>query len=242
MKLTQRQEKLLNTIIGEYIELAQPVSSQCLEKKYDFGICPATIRIEMQKLTDNGFLCQPHTSAGRVPTDKGYRFFVDELLEKEIGDGFDGLTTGGFDKLTTSWFENEIKDNIKFIQSITKNLAHISGALALNYLDKEKVFWKEGWEEILKEPEFGEKDFVVNFVDFLENFENNIGDFEINSGIKVYIGKENPFKGAKDFSLISAKYHLPNEEGIISILGPKRMAYDKNISLINSLTKLLENL
>ncbi len=233
MKLTERQEKILNTVIGEYIELAQPVSSQCLEKKYDFGICPATIRTEMQKLTDNGFLCQPHTSAGRVPTDKGYRFFVDNLLEKEIGDAFDKLTTG--------WFENEIEDNIKFIQNLTKNLAHISGSLALSYLQGEKVFWKEGWEEILKEPEFGEKDFAVNFAGFLENFENNIDDFEIDSGIQVYIGKENPFKGAKDFSLISAKYHLPNEEGIISILGPKRMAYGKNISLINSLNKLLEN-
>ena len=230
MKLTQRQEKLLNTIIAEYIELAQPVSSQRLEKKYDFGICPATIRIEMQKLTDNGFLCQPHTSAGRVPTDKGYRFFVDNLAEKE----FEDFKIG-------DWFENEIEDNIKFIQSITKNLAHISGVLALSYLDKEKVFWKEGWEEILKEPEFGEKDFAVNFAEFLENFENNIGDFEIDSGIKIYIGKENPFKGAKEFSLISSKYHLPNEEGIVSLLGPKRMAYDKNISLINSLTKLLEN-
>jgi transcriptional regulator of heat shock response len=209
------------------------VSSQWLEKKYDFGIKPAMIRIEMQKLTDNGFLHQPHTSAGRVPTDKGYRFFVDELLEKEIGDGFDKLTTG--------WFENEIEDNIKFVQSLTKNLAHISGALALSYLDKEKVFWKEGWEEILKEPEFGQIDFAVNFAEFLENFEKNIGDFEINSGIKIYIGKENPLKCAKDFTLISAKYHLSNEDGIISLVGPKRMAYDKNISLINSLTKLFEN-
>lgn len=231
MKLTQRQEKLLNTIIGEYIELAQPVSSQWLEKKYDFGICPATIRIEMQKLTDNGFLHQPHTSAGRVPTDKGYRFFVDSLLDKELSSFEIG-----------DWFENEIEDNIKFIQNLTKNLAHISGALALSYLDKEKIFWKEGWEEILKEPEFGEKDFAVNFAGFLENFENNIDNFEIDSGIQIYIGKENPLKCAKDFSLISCKYHLPNEEGIISLVGPKRMAYDKNISLINSLTKLLENL
>lgn len=236
MKLTQRQEKILNTVIGEYVELAQPVSSQWLEKKYDFGIKPAMIRIEMQKLTDDGFLHQPHTSAGRVPTDKGYRFFVDNLAEGE----FEDFKMG-------DWFassfgrENEIEDNIRFVQSLTKNLAHISGALALSYLDKEKVFWKEGWEEILKEPEFGEKDFAVHFAEFLENFEDNIEDFEVNSGIKIYIGKENPIKKAKDFSLISAKYSLPNEEGIISLLGPKRMAYDKNISLINSLTKLLEN-
>ena len=84
MEPVKRQKEILNSVIEEYINSAQPVSSQLLEKKYDFGICPATIRIEMQKLTDKGFLCQPHTSAGRVPTDKGYRFFVDNLLEKEF--------------------------------------------------------------------------------------------------------------------------------------------------------------
>lgn len=230
--VSERQAKLLNTLIGEYIDSAQPVSSQVLQKKYDFGICPATIRIEMQKLTDKGFLHQPHTSAGRVPTDKGYRFFVDNLLEKE----FEDFKVG-------DWFESENRDNIKFIQSLTKNLAHISGALALSYLDKEKVFWKDGWEEILKEPEFGEKDFALNFAEFLENFENNIGNFEINSGIKIYIGKENPFKKAKDFSVITSECHLPEgERAILSLLGPKRMAYDTNIGLINSLIKLMEEI
>ena len=74
----------MDTIIREYIQSARPVSSQYLGEKYDFGICPASIRIEMQKLTDDGFLTQPHTSAGRIPTDKGYRLFVDQLAE---GDG-----------------------------------------------------------------------------------------------------------------------------------------------------------
>ena len=237
MGISKRQTQILNTLIEEYVNSAQPVSSRLLEKKYDFGICPATIRIEMQKLTDKGYLYQPHTSAGRLPTDKGYRFFVDNLAEKELEDFEMG---DGFGKLTTSWFEDEIGGNIKFIQVLTKNLAQASGALVLSYLEKENVFWREGWEEILKEPEFGEKDFLLNFAEFLENFENNIENFKINAGIKIYIGKENPFKKAKDLSLISSRYHLPNEDGIISLLGPKRMAYDKNIGLFNSLIKLME--
>jgi transcriptional regulator of heat shock response len=228
--ITQRQEKLLNTIIQEYVDSAEPVSSQVLQKKHDFGICPATIRIEMQKLTDQGFLCQPHTSAGRVPTDKGYRFFVDNLLKKE----FEDFEMG-------DWLKEESGDEIKFIQALTKDLARLSGALALSYLEKESVLWREGWEDILREPEFGEKDFVVNFAKFLENFENNIEDFEIDSGINVYIGKENPFKKAKDFTLISCRCRLPKERGIVSLVGPKRMAYDKNISLINSLVRVMED-
>jgi heat-inducible transcriptional repressor len=230
--ITERQNLILNRIIEEYIDSAQPVSSQLLEKKYDFGIKPAMIRIEMQKLTEIGFLYQPHTSAGRVPTDKGYRFFVDNLLEKEIEE---------FD--IDDWFEKEIKDTVRFIQTLTKNLALASRALVLGYLKEEKIFWKEGWEEILKEPEFREEDYIINFAKLLENFEKNIEDLKLNSGIKIYIGRENPFKKAKDFSIISSKCYLPDEEeAILSLLGPKRMDYDKNISLINSLTKFFERL
>ncbi len=84
--ITERQGEILNRIVKEYITLAEPVSSQLLEKKHKFGLSPATIRNEMQKLTDDGYLLQPHTSAGRVPTDKGYRFFVDKLLENNFRD------------------------------------------------------------------------------------------------------------------------------------------------------------
>ncbi len=79
--ITDRQADILNEIIKEYIKLASPVSSHSLEKKKGLNISSATIRNEMQKLTDEGYLCQPHTSAGRLPTDKGYRFFVDQLFE-----------------------------------------------------------------------------------------------------------------------------------------------------------------
>lgn len=229
--ITKRQGEILNRLIQEYINSARPVSSQLLEKKYDFGICSATIRIEMQKLTDKGYLYQPYTSAGRIPTDKGYRFFVDELLEKNL-ESFE----------MKNWFAEEIGDTIKFIQSLTKNLALFSQALALSYLKKENIFWKEGWGEILKQPEFRNEDFIINFIELLENFEKNIKDLKINSGIKIYIGRENPWKSAKDFSIISSKCCLPNnEETIFMLLGPKRMAYEKNIILMNSLIKLLEN-
>jgi heat-inducible transcriptional repressor len=230
MELTQRQEKILEKIVQDYIELASPISSQFLDKKYKFGISPATIRIEFQRLTKKGYLYQPHTSAGRIPTDKGYRFFVDKILEKEIEDFEIG-----------DWFEKDFEDTIKFIQEMTKKLASLSQALALSYFKKEKIFWKEGWEEILREPEFREKDLIFNFVEFLKDFERNIEELKINSKIKVYIGKENPFKKAREFSIISSKCYLPDGgDAIISLLGPKRMRYSRNISLMNSLMKLLE--
>lgn len=229
MGITERQGDILNRIVKEYIKSAQPVSSQLLEKKYDLDICPATVRIEMQKLTDKGLLSQPHTSAGRVPTDKGYRLFVDELLRKELED---------FE--IADWFAEEISDTVKFIRLLTKNLALASSALALSYLEKEKIFWKEGWEGVLKTPEFREEDYIINFTKLLENFEKNIEDLKLNSEIKIYIGRENPFKKVKDFTIIVSKCSFPSGgETIFSLLGPKRMAYDKNISLMKSLAKCL---
>jgi len=249
-KLTERQGKILNGIVKEYIDSAQPVSSQLLEKKYDFNISPATIRIEMQKLTDKDFLFQPHTSAGRIPTDWGYRFFVDNLFEEGFSEEKDILK---FEDL----IEKEMGDTVKFLQSLTKNLAHFSSNLALGYLLDEDIFWKEGWEEVLREPEFKTAGLISNFADVIERFEKDVEDIKINSGIKVFIGKENPFLKTKEFSIILSRCRFPKKttthpphppvpqkgdgpRGILAIAGPKRMAYDRNISLMNSLIKLLE--
>jgi heat-inducible transcriptional repressor len=183
-------------------------------------------------LTKKGYLYQPHTSAGRVPTDKAYRYFVDNLLKEnferfEIGD----------------WIEREIEDSLKFLQNLTKNLAEICDSLVLSYLKKENIFLKEGWEEVLKEPEFFFRETIFNFTQFLENFEKNIDNLKINSKIKVYIGKENPFPKGKEFSTIISKCYLPKrKETIFSILGPKRMDYNRNINILNSLKNCLENL
>ena len=234
MTITERQGEILNRIVEDYIGLAQPISSEFLEKKHKFSVSPATIRIEMQRLTDGGFIFQPHTSAGRVPTDKGYRFFVDNLLKSEISEFEDVFEIEDI-------FQKAGKDIFKLASRLTKFLAEQSSNFTILNLLERDFFWKEGWEEILREPEFEEKDLISHFTKLLESFEENIENLKINSGIKIYIGKENPFSKTKDFSIISSRCHLPDEEeGIISLLGPKRMAYDRNISLINSFKKILE--
>ena len=124
--LTERQGQILDGIIQEYINGARPVSSQLLEKKHDFGLSSATLRNEMQQLTKKGYLYQPHTSAGRLPTDKGYRYFVDKLMEKE---------------LSTAW-QKEVKASLELIREMTEFLAEESSDLALGYLSEERILWK----------------------------------------------------------------------------------------------------
>ena len=232
--LSSRQAVILNSLVQEYINLAQPVGSQMLEKKHKFGLCPATIRNEMQQLTEAGFLYQPHTSAGRVPTDKGYRFFVDSLFEE----GLENLS----EDFNVDW-QKEIRDSLKLSRDVTKFLAAQSSNLALGYLSQEKILWKEGWREIFQEPEFAQANFTSQFIQLLDDFEKNIENLfsDLPQEVQVYIGKENPFSKTREFSIIVAKCHFPRkQEGVLTILGPKRMAYDKNINLIDSITKLLE--
>jgi transcriptional regulator of heat shock response len=231
MELTERQSQILNEIVNQYINSARPVSSQLLEKKHHFKICPATIRIEMQKLSDAGFIFQPHTSAGRVPTDKGYRFFVDNLMEEDF--------LKSFDLKIDELISRETGDTVKLLQTITRHLADFSSNLAMGYLFNEKILLKEGWEEVIQEPEFKETKFVSDFAEAVKNFEEEIEDMKLSSAIEVFIGKENPFPKAKEFSMIISRCHFPDDEGFLAIVGPKRMSYDKNINYLKSLISKL---
>ena len=232
--LTKRQQKILNTVIKEYIETGEPISSQLLEKKHDFGIGSAMIRVEMQKLTDRGYLLQPHTSAGRVPTDKSYRIFVDRIIEKHFSIDKD------MEKIEEI-FEEE-NDIFKLASHLTKFLAEETSSLAILNLPERDFVFKEGWEDLLKEAESFEQDFFSEFAGAIEKFEESFNDLKINSGIRVFIGKENPVKKAKNLSVISSKCKLPNKEkATLTLVGPKRMDYNHNLSLVRSLNKYLDN-
>ena len=78
--LSERQEQIVKSLVREYIKTAEPISSKFLSERHEFDLCPSSIRIELQYLINEGYLEQPHTSAGRIPTDKAYRFFVDNLM------------------------------------------------------------------------------------------------------------------------------------------------------------------
>lgn len=237
--ITNRQSLILEKIIRDYINFAEPIGSEFLDKKHNLAVSPATIRLEMQELTDKGFLYQPHTSAGRVPTDRGYRFFVDNLLDKGLKEFQDKRF---FEEIRE--MEKEIEDHLKFSQEMTKIISSFSSGLALNYLIDDNILWKEGWQKVFKEPEFEDSEYARDFMATVEELENEMKNFFLNDfNLQVFIGKENPISKAKNFSLIISKSKTPKKQKrAVAILGPKRMAYDRNISLINSLIKTLDDL
>ena len=156
-QISKRQKTVLKAVIKEYIRKVRPISSQFLEQKYGFDVSPATIRNELQRLTEKGFLFQPYTSAGRIPSDKGYRFFINELLslkQKEIN----------LKDLIEEARKKEADDMIKVLQRLSKGIADFSRSLVISYWEEERVLWKEGWEKVLKEPEFFESKKRLNTI------------------------------------------------------------------------------
>lgn len=84
MHTDDRKNQILSAIIEHFVQTAEPVGSKTIILTYNFNVSPATVRNDMAELEEQGLIMQPHTSAGRVPTDKGYRFYVDELADYEV--------------------------------------------------------------------------------------------------------------------------------------------------------------
>jgi len=232
VKITDRQKEILSRIIQEYINSAKPVSSRLIKEKYNLGICSAAIRTEMQRLTEMGFIFQPHTSAGRVPSDKGYRFFVNDLLDSDL------LDFGDISEIRDI-FQRKRKNVFELAEKVAKFLAQRAAGFVILDILKSGFFWKEGWEEIVREPEFEKRDVLLEFAELLKDFEKEIRNLKPESVPMVYIGQECPFSKGRNFSIIVAKCCFDKrQEVIISLLGPKRMNYNRNIGLINSLVKI----
>ncbi len=239
MQITERQQKILDIVVRDYIRLVKPISSKYIEKKYNLNVSPATIRNDLKELVDRGYLIQPHTSAGRAPSDKGYRYFVNKLLNSKRQSLNDQLVDD------VHSIKQKMENQLEFLRGLTKFLATLSSSLTYSYLPEEDLFWKEGFEETLLYPEFKNVKKIRSFIKLIKEFENNLverlSEDLVENQLKIYIGKESPL-GNSDFSILVSKYTISeNKEGIIALLGPKRMPYDKNIILINSLVKLIEN-
>ncbi|MEA2092531.1 MAG: hypothetical protein U9P61_00985 [Patescibacteria group bacterium] len=236
--IAERQKNILQIVVREYIESGSPISSKFIEAEYDIGVSPATIRAELYDLARRGYLYQPHTSAGRVPTDKGYRFFVDSLSEIEIKRLKYKLAR------EIAKIQEEVVGKIKFIREYTRLLANTSSTLTVSYFPRENILLKEGWSKVVNDPEFENIEKVRDFMALVSDFEDNIDSLLINKDkecVRVYIGDENPFSRKKDFSVLISSCTVSRRRGLLAIMGPKRMPYGRNIYLVESIIKLLKN-
>src|SRR3989344_1465771 len=202
MTANQRQADILFASIGEHIRTGEPVASKDLKRRFRFSFSPATIRNELVALSDQGYLAQPHTSAGRVPTDTGYRWYVDMIGARRKGDG------GGLAKdIRREIFDefdpaNDLDD---FFRKSTEAFSEIVQALVVGgVMNDSEPLHKSGFGRVLGDPEFSQEE-------------------------------------ARHYSMMVKKIRDHESEGLLAILGPKRMHYDRGLALLQAIEELWGN-
>lgn len=232
--MNKRQEKILASVIEEYTQTATAVGSKVLVDKYNIKASSATIRSDMVKLEDLEYLYQPHISAGRIPTDKGYRYFVEELMKDKE------LTKKEQIRLQEELLKLKAQ-NTRLSRTTAKLLAGLSGNLAISGVSDE--FEDFGMSELFEEPEFREMDEVCRLaetLDYIDEMVDRIVKDVPEGEVKIFIGEENPIQKISNCSMIVSPYKLKNgERGVLALIGPKRMKYAKNKSLIEYVRKML---
>lgn len=229
--LDERQKSILNTAIREYIRTARPIASRELVGHLRMDLSPATVRNEMLELDELGYLKQPHTSAGRIPTDQGYRFFVDNLISQFALNDRE-------EKLLGSVFGIDEED--EFVKEFSKAISQISGAFAAAGVFDEEVFYDTGFSKIADEPEFSDFDSFKNFGRLVDMLDEEVREvFDEDSDEMIFIGNENPLKEARECAMIISSWKHPRGfEGFFTIIGPKRTNYSKHKAVISALRKL----
>ena len=238
MEISPRQKAILCQIIEEYAETASPVGSVTMAKLFE--VSPATIRSEMARLEALGLIMQPHTSAGRVPTDAGYRFYVNNLentnavqneRERAIERGTHALEVR---VNSQSRADAAIRGAVDSLVELTGNLglATIGGQLYLS-----------GISRLFTQPEFMDNRRVQAVAKLLDNLEPWLREAAPGEALNIFIGQENPIGKNSEVSLIISKFRSPfSDKSYIGVLGPTRQNYARVTQLVKYAGKMLEDI
>jgi len=237
--LSKRQQILLNSLILEYVKTARPVPSALLSKKSGLKVSSATIRSDLNNLEELGYLAQLHTSGGRVPTDMAYRYYVNQLLNNP-----EKLAISRQNKKTISIALAKAGTDSRAInKTIARVLSEQTGDLVITGIAQEAEFFKQGLVSLFHHQEFQEIESIFQLTSFFERFDVMFQLIEreflrilgapAGLPIQILIGHENPFRQIKGETIMCTKYLLPGDViGSLTLIGPKRMDYEKNIALI----------
>ncbi|MFA6308048.1 MAG: hypothetical protein WCS88_00175 [Patescibacteria group bacterium] len=219
--MEDRGQKLLKEIVDIHIKTARPVGSSMLAESKKFDLSPATIRNAMYELETEGYIAQPHTSAGRIPTVMGYKYYLDNLLNiKNLNDKEN--------KELTQAYNNDVRELAKLIVNKT-NLATIVGFSPTD-------LYFTGLFNLFSQPEFEDYKMVLSMTKVVDSLEKAMADIyhQIDKPL-VLIGHDNPFSSDCSVAI------TPISGGrLLAILGPMRMDYNKVLGLLAEITKIIK--
>ncbi|MGB4420337.1 MAG: transcriptional regulator [Candidatus Saccharimonadales bacterium] len=235
--MTERQIQILAAIIEQHAEIAAPVGSVLLAKL--FGVSSATIRSEMSKLEELGLISQPHTSAGRIPTDAGYRFYVNMINET-----FDNNLISEPDrgiKAIDARVNTQKSHADRAIRSAVDSLVDLTHNLGLATIGDE--LYMSGIGNLFAQPEFARENHYQAVARLLDNIEPWLREAAPNEPLNVYIGAENPIGKNTGVSLIISRFCSPySDRSYIGVLGPTRQSYAKVMKLVRHAGAMLEEI
>jgi heat-inducible transcriptional repressor len=236
--MTERQKQLLAAIIKEFIETAEAVGSVSLNDKYRFNVSSATIRNEMAELVRQGYLDKLHSSAGRVPTTMGLKYFLQELIEEL--DVIDTVT-----KARSQQGIHPVRfDRAALMREGLRQLAEMSHNAAVGLVDGQVVY--SGLSEMLNIPEFQELNNLRKLMVILEDYSMLSSIFQqrnTDDGVKVLIGEEDTgFETFQNYAVVYAPLRLyRGQTGFISVIGPNRMNYKHIIPAVEFIATTINN-
>jgi heat-inducible transcriptional repressor len=236
MNLTNRQTQILKAIVEEYIETAEPVASEQLEKKYNLGVSPATIRNEMAALTDEGLLRQPHTSAGRVPTSMALRFYIDNLMqEKQLSVAEE---VSAKEKVWDSRFDFD-----RLMHQSSLALAQTTKNLAIATTNQGDIYYA-GVSNILDMPEFFDIDVTRTVLSLLDQqsrlnqlfFERTYGE----DPVHIVFGSDLGWPFFEPVGMAFTYFDAGRDRrGSLAVVGPCRLDFPKVIPTLRYFSKLI---
>ena len=232
--LNTRTEAVLDAIIRDYVETAEPVGSLSLVQKFEFPFSPATIRGEMAELEKLGYIYQPHTSAGRVPTDKGYRYFVNLMVTET-----NLLARKSERNIQHKVLEQHMRYE-KLIDLAAKTLAEATGNVGI--VGVSGLIYSHGLANLLSKPEFQDHENAIKAAEIMDRMHELVSEIPRVVNPIVFIGSESPFSAAAGCSLVVTGFETPyNTLGRLAVLGPTRMNYEKVISVVEEIKEMLES-
>lgn len=228
--MSPRQEKILSAIVEQYAEVASPVGSSLLAKA--FSVSSATIRADMAQLERHGYIDQPHTSAGRVPSDKGYRYYVNNLVDASSGDNSRVERALSARVIPSNVPEHIIRNTVDTLVELTHNLglATIGNQLYMS-----------GISNLFGQPEFINSSQIQEVARLLDNLQPWLQETAPNNPLNVYIGQENPIGRNSGCSLIISRFRSPfSDSSYIGVLGSTRQSYRNVMTLVGRAGETLE--
>lgn len=237
MDLTDRQKNLLRSIIEKYIETAEPIGSETVEKEAGLGVSPATIRNEMVRLTSLGYLRQPHTSSGRIPTSAGMKFYVDQLMEEKSLSLKDEVAIKEEFKEQNQRFDKLLRHTAKVLADQTNSLAIAS--------DEEGDIYSAGMANILDMPEFYDIDItkaVLSMLDKVEMLNQIIDQLKAEDQMRVFFGEELGVPYLEPCGFVITRYRMAQHAGVLGVIGPSRLNFAVIIPTMRYFSQLLSEI